>query len=60
MIDMARKDILPAVEAYYKNDREGMKKALVENKLISSRLIYKNNYDEVVLLSKIEKDASKL
>lgn len=52
--------ILPAVEAYYKNDREGMKKALVENKLISSRLIYKNNYDEVVLLSKIEKDASKL
>ena len=52
--------ILPAVEAYYKNDREGMKKALVENKLISSKLIYKNNYDEVVLLSKIEKDASKL
>lgn len=52
--------ILPAVEAYYRDDREGMKRALVDNKLISSRLIYKNNYDEVLLFSKIDKDASKL
>ncbi len=52
--------ILPCVECYYKDDKEGFKKALVENKLISSRLMYRINYDEVVVLSKMEKDASKL
>ena len=52
--------ILPAVECYYNDDKEGFKKALVDNKLISSRLMYKINYDEVIVLSKMEKDASKL
>ena len=52
--------ILPAVEAYYRDDCEAMKKALVENKLVSSRLMDKINYDEVLVFSKIEKDAAKL
>ncbi len=48
--------IQPAVDAYYRGDVEEFKRFLVENKLISSKLIYKINYDEVVVFSKIEKD----
>ncbi len=50
--------IIPVVDSYYKSDVEAMKRFLVENKLVSSRLIYKINYDEVVVLSKIEKDCA--
>ena len=48
--------IQPVVDAYYKGDVEEFKSFLVKNKLISSRLIYKINYDEVVTFSQIEKD----
>ncbi len=50
--------VQPVVEAYYQGDVEELKRYLVENKLISSRLIYKINYDEVVVFSKIEKDCA--
>ena len=50
--------VAPVVDAYYKGDCESFKRLLVENKLISSRLIYKINYDEVVTFSKIEKDCA--
>ena len=51
--------VLPVADAYYESDCEKMKKLLVEKKLISSRLIYKINYDEVVAFSKIERDCAK-
>ena len=35
-----------AVEAYYKDDKKAFIKSLVDNKLISSSLIYKITYDE--------------
>ncbi len=38
--------LTPAVNAYYAENRDGFLKALVDNKLISSRLIYKINFDE--------------
>lgn len=48
--------IQPVVDAYYQGNAEEMKSFLVKNKLISSKLIYKINYDEAVTFSKIEKD----
>ncbi len=48
--------VQPVVEAYYKGDVEELKRFLVEKKLISSRLIYKINYDETVVFSRIEMD----
>ena len=40
------KRITPVVAAYYKGDKEEVKRLLVENKLISSKLIYKITSDE--------------
>lgn len=51
--------ILPVVDAFEEGNRKAMEKALVDNKLISSRLIYKVNYDEVVTFGKIERKVSK-
>lgn len=47
--------VLPAVNCYFNEDREGFLKALVDNKLISSRLIYKINFDEEKANSKLGK-----
>lgn len=46
--------ITPVVEAYYKDDRDAMMKELVDNKLISSRLIYKINYDRRLRSMKVD------
>ncbi|MBP5092294.1 MAG: hypothetical protein J6328_07085 [Bacilli bacterium] len=40
------KRIAPVVEAYYKDDKKEVKRLLVENKLISSKLIYRIESDE--------------
>lgn len=47
--------ILPVVDAYFRDDREGLMKNLVDKQLISSRLIYKITSDENKFYSKIEK-----
>jgi len=47
------KRISPVVDAYYKSDRESMLRILVDNKLISSKEIYKISNDEAKFFSKI-------
>ncbi len=47
--------VLPVVDAYFKNDREALMKALVDNQLISSRLIYKINALEQRVLDDINR-----
>jgi len=49
----------PVVDAYLNDDKEGMMKALVENQLVSSRLIAKNISDEKALFAKFVQKASK-
>lgn len=51
--------IVPAVDAFYKGDKNEFEKALVDNQLISSRLIYRNKYDERRLSDKFSKKYSK-
>ena len=48
--------ITPVVDAYFRDDRNGMTKALVDNQLISSKLIYKIQSDENKYFSKIIRD----
>ncbi len=38
--------IVPCVEAFYRGDKEEFQKLLVDKQLISSRLLYRNRYDE--------------
>ena len=47
--------IQPVVDAYLRDDRDGLYKALVDNQLISSRLIYKISTDEKRYFAKLEK-----
>lgn len=47
--------ILPVVDAYYRDDREAMINYLVQNQLISSRLIYQINADEIKHSAEIER-----
>ena len=49
----------PVVQAYLRDDKESMMKALVENQLVSSRLISKNISDEKALFAKFDKKANK-
>ena len=49
----------PVVAAYLNDDKEGMMKALVENQLVSGRLIAKNISDEKALFAKFAQKASK-
>lgn len=51
--------VLPVVDAYFRDDREGLMKKLVENQLISSSLIYKISSDEKKLFSNIERQIEK-
>ena len=47
------KRITPIVEAYYKDSKEDVERLLVENKLVSSKLIYKIKSDENRKLERI-------
>ena len=47
--------ITPVVDAYFRDDREGMYRELVDNQLISSKLIYKIKSDEQLVLSKLDR-----
>ena len=47
--------VQPVVDAYFRDDREGLMKVLVEKKLISSRLMYKISSDENRFFAKIDK-----
>jgi hypothetical protein len=49
------KRLFPVVDAYYANDRETMIKALVDNKLISSKEIYKIKSDESKFLASLNR-----
>ena len=51
--------ITPVVDAYYRDDREAMYKALVNNQLVSSRLIDKIKFDEERILFKIKTKVNK-
>ena len=47
--------IVPVVDAYYRDDRDGMLKLMVEKELISSRFLYKFLSDENKHFAKIDK-----
>lgn len=49
--------ILPVIDAYYRDDREAMMNYLVQNQLISSRLMYQISSDEIKHNAEIEKIA---
>jgi hypothetical protein len=49
------KRLFPVVDAYYANDRETMIKALVDNKLISSKEIYKIKSDDSKFLASLNR-----
>ena len=51
--------IVPVVDAYFRDDREGLIQNLVQNQLISSRLIYKINMDEHKRLARLDKLAER-
>ena len=50
--------ITPVVDAYFRDDREGLYRELVDNQLISSKLIYRIKSDEQKLLSRMDKMAA--
>ena len=50
--------IQPVVDAYYSGNLDDFKRYLVENKLISSRLISKINSDEASVFKRIERDCA--
>ena len=47
--------IVPVVDAYFRDDREGLMHTLVQNQLVSSRLIYKISTDEKKRYSKVDR-----
>ena len=50
--------IQPVIDAYYNGNLDDFKRYLVENKLISSRLISKINSDEASVFKRIERDCA--
>ena len=44
----------PAMDAFFSYDKVAFQKALVDNQLISSRLVYRNRFDEKRLFEKID------
>jgi len=52
------KRLFPVVDAYYANDKESFLKALVDNKLISSKEIYKYKSDESKFLATLNRKGS--
>lgn len=51
--------IVPVIDAYYDSTKLEFEKALVDNQLISSRLVYRNRYDERRLSNKLRKKYAK-
>ena len=45
--------IAPAIDAFYDQDKNSFQKILVDNQLISSKLLYRNKYDERRLSAKM-------
>lgn len=51
--------ILPVVDAYFRDDYEGLVKSLVDNQLVSSSLMYKVSSHEKRVLAKLERKVEK-
>ncbi len=47
--------ITPVIDAYFRDDREGLYRELVDNQLISSKLIYKIKADEHKVFKELDK-----
>ncbi|MDY6392274.1 MAG: hypothetical protein SPL80_05505 [Bacilli bacterium] len=52
--------IVPVVDAYYRDDKEGMIQVLVDKQLVSSRLMFKLSSDENKFFSKLERKYDKV
>lgn len=50
--------ITPVIDAYFRDDREGLYRVLVDNQLISSKLIYKIKSDEQKVFAKMDRLSS--
>ena len=48
--------ITPVIDAYFRDDREGLMESLVQNQLISSSLIYKINSKEIRFNERLERE----
>ena len=50
--------IVPVIDAYFRDDRDGLYRELVDNQLISSKLVYKIKSDEQKVFSKLDRIVS--